>query len=168
MQPYLGTRLQLHLFSTSPGIPCTYCVCRNENHISARCRSSWPLKDVSHGSDYIRQHRSILVTDWYSTNHIEANDFTIGLFNLAELHQEVPESRLCNNSIGCKYTHPIELWRRVALARQMAANDLVFCKTTWGETVSALCSNTFPLLVNSRSVVEDISLNPWRPFIRLR
>jgi hypothetical protein len=61
---------------------------------------------------------------------VKADDFTVGLLDLSQLHQEVPESRLCNHGVWCKYAHPVQLWGWVRLGGQVAANDLVFCETT--------------------------------------
>jgi hypothetical protein len=64
------------------------------------------------------------------TYHIQADNLSIRLLDFSQFHQEVPETRLCNHSVWCKYAHPVEFWRWVGLAGQMAANDLVFCETT--------------------------------------
>ena len=64
------------------------------------------------------------------TYNVDADDLTVGLLDLAELHQEVPETRLCNNSVWCKNSHSVQLWRWVCLGWQVAANDLVFVETT--------------------------------------
>jgi hypothetical protein len=65
-----------------------------------------------------------------TTHHIQADDLSVRLLDLSELHQEVPETRLCNHSVWCKDSHPVQLWCWVCLRRQMAADDLVFCETT--------------------------------------
>lgn len=77
-----------------------------------------------------------------ATYHVQADDLSVGLLDLAELHQEVPKTRLCDNSVGCKDSHPVQLWRGVGLGWQMAANDLVFRKTTY-----KFKSVTFSLMV---------------------
>jgi hypothetical protein len=61
---------------------------------------------------------------------VKANDLTVGLLDLTELHQEVPETGLCDNGVGSKDAHPVELGGRVGLGGQVAANDLVFRKAT--------------------------------------
>jgi len=72
-----------------------------------------------------------LPTDLYkATHHVDADNLSIGLLDLSQLHQEVPETGLCNNGVGRKYSHSVKLGRWVCLSWQMAANDLVFCKTT--------------------------------------
>jgi len=63
-------------------------------------------------------------------DHVQADDLSVRLLDLAELHQEVPEAGLCNNSVWCKDTHAVELWGWVSLRRQVAPDDLVLCKTT--------------------------------------
>jgi len=69
-------------------------------------------------------------------DHVEADNFTVGLLDLSELHQEVPETRLCDDSVDRKNSHPVQLGRRVCLGGQMAANDLVFCETTHFELLA--------------------------------
>ena len=67
------------------------------------------------------------------TYNVDADDLTVGLLDLSELHQEVPETRLCNNSVWGKNSHSVQLWRWVCLGWQVAANDLVFIETTYKE-----------------------------------
>lgn len=61
---------------------------------------------------------------------VQADDLAVGLLDLLELGQEVPETGLGDNLIGSEDAHAVELGGRVGLGRQMAANDLVFLKTT--------------------------------------
>merc|ERR1711977_593778 len=35
-------------------------------------------------------------------DNVQADDLSVRLLDLAELHQEVPETRLCNHGVGCK------------------------------------------------------------------
>lgn len=71
-----------------------------------------------------------------STYHVQADDFTVRLLDLSELHQEVPETRLRNHGVWRKDPHSVQLGRWVCLGGQMAANDLVFCETTCTQKVS--------------------------------
>lgn len=64
------------------------------------------------------------------THLVKADDLTVGLLDLSELHQKVPEAGLCNNGVGCEYPHAVQFWGWVCLRWQVAANDLVFRKTT--------------------------------------
>lgn len=50
-----------------------------------------------------------------ATHHIQADDLSVRLFNLPQLHQEVPETRLRNHGVGCKYSHAVQLWCWVCL-----------------------------------------------------
>jgi hypothetical protein len=84
-----------------------------------------------------------------NTYHIQANDLAVRLLDLSELHQEVPETRLCNHGVWCKDSHPVQLWRWVCLGGQMAANDLVFCETTYGNCVS------FVLQFDSKDEIQE-------------
>lgn len=61
---------------------------------------------------------------------VHGDDLAVGLLDLLELHQEVPETGLGNDLIGGKNAHAVELGGGVALGGQMAANDLVLLKTT--------------------------------------
>lgn len=56
---------------------------------------------------------------------IKADNLAIGLLDLAELHQEVPESRLRDDRVGREDPHAVQLRGRVCLRRQMAPDDLV-------------------------------------------
>lgn len=66
-----------------------------------------------------------------NTYDVKGNDLSVGLLDLAELHQEVPEAGLGNHSVWRKNAHAVQLWRWVCLGRQMAANDLILCETTY-------------------------------------
>ena len=61
---------------------------------------------------------------------VDGNNLTSSLLNSSELGQEVPESRLGNNSVGSKDSHTVELRLRLGLARETTANNLVFIETT--------------------------------------
>ena len=64
-------------------------------------------------------------------NHVQGNDLSICLLDLSQLGEEVPESRFGNNGVGSKDAHAVELWGRVGLGRQVAADDLVFVEGSW-------------------------------------
>jgi hypothetical protein len=127
-RPYLGTKPQQHLFLTSHDTPCTCCGCRSESRIGSRYRSSLPSMDASRGSGIIR---ICLCFGSNDTHHIQADDLSVRLLDLSQLHQKVPETRLCDDGVWCKYSHSVQLWCWVCLSWQMAANDLVFCETTY-------------------------------------
>jgi hypothetical protein len=61
---------------------------------------------------------------------VNGDNLTSSLLNSSELGQEVPESRLGNNSVGSKDSHTVELGLRLALGRETTANNLVFIETT--------------------------------------
>jgi len=61
---------------------------------------------------------------------VQGDDLTISLLDLAEFHQEVPETGLGDHGVGCEYAHAVELGGWVCLRWQVAADDLVFGKTT--------------------------------------
>jgi len=61
---------------------------------------------------------------------VQRNDLAVRLLDLSQPSEEVPESRLGDDGVGSKDTHPVQLRGRVGLAGQMAPNDLVFLETT--------------------------------------
>ena len=63
------------------------------------------------------------------TYHVEADDLTVGLLDLLELGEEVPEARLGNNCVGSKDAHAVQLGGRVCLGGQVAPDDLVLVET---------------------------------------
>ena len=63
-------------------------------------------------------------------NLVDGDNLTSSLLNSSELGQEVPESRLGNDSVGSKDSHTVELGLRLALGRETTANNLVFIETT--------------------------------------
>lgn len=79
-----------------------------------------------------------------STHLVEADDLSIGLLDLAELHQEVPETGLGNNGVRSEYSHAVELGSWVRLSWQVAANDLVFRKTCCDGNLLAIIHNSSP------------------------
>ena len=62
---------------------------------------------------------------------VQADDLTVGLLDLLQLHQEVPEARLGDDIIGGEDAHAVQLGGGVGLGGQVAANDLVLLKTTY-------------------------------------
>lgn len=81
----------------------------------------------------LREFRSVHIrmeTTTRITYDVQADNLSVCLLDLAKLRQEIPEAGLCNNIVRSKDAHSVELRRRVSLAGQMAANDLVFRETT--------------------------------------
>jgi hypothetical protein len=66
----------------------------------------------------------------FATHLVQGDDLAVGLLDLAELAKEVPEPRLGDNIVGRKDTHAVDLWGRVGLAGEVAADDLVFLEAT--------------------------------------
>jgi hypothetical protein len=64
------------------------------------------------------------------TYHIDADNLAVGLLDLAELHQKVPESGLGNDLVRGEDPHAVQLRGRVGLGGQVAPDDLVFGETT--------------------------------------
>jgi hypothetical protein len=66
----------------------------------------------------------------FATHLVQGDDLAVRLLDLAELAEEVPEPRLGDNIVGRKDTHAVDLWGGVGLAREVAADDLVFLEAT--------------------------------------
>ena len=62
---------------------------------------------------------------------VQADDLTVGLLDLLQLHQEVPEAGLGDDIIRGKDAHPVQLRSGIGVGWQVTANDLVFLKTTY-------------------------------------
>jgi len=72
------------------------------------------------------------------TDLVQADDLTVGLLDLPQTGEEVPETALSNNRVGRKDAHTVELGSRLGVSGQMAPNDLVFLQATCWATESAL------------------------------
>jgi hypothetical protein len=77
-------------------------------------------------SSYVSRATSILGY----TYDVEADDFTVGLLDLLQLGEEVPETRLGHNCVRGEDAHAVQLGRRVRLGRQVTPDDLVLVETT--------------------------------------
>lgn len=64
---------------------------------------------------------------------VQRDDLSVGLLDLSQLGEEVPESASCDDIVWCKDTHAVELWCWVGVRRQMTPNDLVFLQATCTE-----------------------------------
>lgn len=64
---------------------------------------------------------------------VDGNNFSIGLLDLPQLHQEIPEPRFSNDHIRSKNPHAVELWCWVCVCWEMAANDLVLLESACSE-----------------------------------
>lgn len=73
-----------------------------------------------------------------NTDLVQGNDLTVGLLDLAELGEEVPETALGDNRVGGEDTHAVELRGGLRVSGQMAPNDLVLLQATCWATESAL------------------------------
>ena len=65
------------------------------------------------------------------TYHVEADDLTVGLLDLTELGQEVPEPRLSDDGVGRKDAHAVQLGRGVGLGGQVTPDNLVLLETPY-------------------------------------
>lgn len=66
------------------------------------------------------------------THLVQADNLAVCLLHLAELREEVPEAGLCDDIVGRKDAHAVELRGGSVLGRQQSADDLVFLKATFG------------------------------------
>ena len=80
---------------------------------------------------WLSYHNSSLMIHSLFTNLVEGNDLSSALLDLPELLQKVPESGLGHNLVHRKQTHAVELWCRLGLRREAAADNLVFMKTAY-------------------------------------
>jgi hypothetical protein len=72
------------------------------------------------------------------TDLVQADDLTVGLLDLPQAGEEVPETALSNNRVGRKNAHTVELGSGLGVSGQMTPNDLVFLQATCWATESAL------------------------------
>lgn len=72
-----------------------------------------------------------------ATHLVDRDDLAVGLLDLAELAEEVPEPRLGDDHVVRKNAHAVDLGGRVGLSGQMAPNDLVFLEATWSSQYCA-------------------------------
>lgn len=73
-----------------------------------------------------------------NTYHVASNNLAVGLLGLPKARQEVPEAGLCDNVVGSKDAHAVELGSRVGLGRQEPTDDLVFLEATLKMLASCL------------------------------
>lgn len=60
---------------------------------------------------------------------VKADNLAIRLLDLAELHEEVPESGLGNDRVRGEDSHAVELWGGVGLGGQVTPDNLIFVET---------------------------------------
>lgn len=77
------------------------------------------------------------------TDLVQADDLTVGLLDLPQTGEEVPETALSNDRVGRKDAHTVELGSRLGVSGQMAPNDLVFLQATCWATESALSDGQY-------------------------
>ena len=76
-------------------------------------------------------HTKVLHFQWsLLVEHVERDDLAVRLLDFSELHQEVPEARLGDYSVGSEYAHAVEFGGRVGVGREVAADDLVLVEAT--------------------------------------
>lgn len=61
---------------------------------------------------------------------VQRDDLAVGLLDLSQLHEEVPEAGLGDHGVGSEDSHAVQLRGRVGIRGQVAPDDLVFLKTT--------------------------------------
>lgn len=151
VQPCLGRVPRPRRSLTSPDTPCTCCGCLILSRNGSRYRNSSPSADVSRGSVGSSLVRDAVwrfqeYDEYAASGRVELFPYLIQTYNLAvcfldlpQLHQEVPESRLGNNGVWCKDSHPVQLRGGIGLSWQMAADDLIFLEATCNFQPSATC-----------------------------
>lgn len=91
---------------------------------------------------------------------IESNNLSVGLLNLPQTSKEVPESRLGNDIVRRKDAHAVELGSWVGLGWQVTANDLVFLKTTCGNSPSAFILSSLISFMPCRPALANFACPP--------
>ncbi len=61
---------------------------------------------------------------------VNGDDLPGGGLGFLQLSQEVPKTRLCNNDIRCKDSHPVQLWCRIGSCWEPTADNLVFLEAS--------------------------------------
>lgn len=64
-------------------------------------------------------------TQMHITHNVDSNNFTTGFLDFVQLAEVVPESRLCDDIVGSKDSHPVQLGRWLLRRREMSSDDLV-------------------------------------------
>lgn len=67
-----------------------------------------------------------------TTHHIDGNNFSCGLLDLAQFAKEVPEARFGDHIVGREDPHAVELGLRLLVGWQLAADDLVLLEASHG------------------------------------
>jgi hypothetical protein len=67
---------------------------------------------------------------------VQANDLAVGLLDLPQLHEEIPETGLGDDIVRRKNPHAVQLGRGVSVGGQVTPNDLVLVETTCSRNVS--------------------------------
>lgn len=62
---------------------------------------------------------------------VQRDDFSIGLFDLFQLGQKVPEARLCDHVVWCKNAHAVQLGCGLCIGGEMAPDHLVFLESCY-------------------------------------
>lgn len=98
------------------------------------------LEGVLLGDLTSRQYPSPSISSMSIPTHlVQRNDLTVGLLDLSELGEEVPETALGDDIVRGEDAHAVELWGWVGVGGQMTPNDLVFLQAACGQTGSARC-----------------------------
>merc|ERR1719206_1305962 len=94
------------------------------------------------------------------------HDLSSSLLELPELPQEIPETRLGNNLVSCKDSHPVKRSDGLALCGEFPADDTVFFKCTLAlHRFSCRSESRGPLSVGSFLPMTRYSLSVPLHFI---
>lgn len=88
-------------------------------------------------------------------NLIQADNFAIGLLDLLQLGEEIPEARLGNDIVRGEDAHTVELGRRVGVGGQVAPDDLVLLQAT-------CCAQQNQRCLTEASYIPIDIVCPWR------
>jgi hypothetical protein len=75
----------------------------------------------------------VLDLEWaLLVDDVEGDDLAVGLLDLAQLHQEVPEARFRDDRVVGKYSHAVEFRGGICVGGQVAPDHLILCEAPWG------------------------------------
>lgn len=69
---------------------------------------------------------------------VQADNLAVGLLDLLQLGEEVPEAGLGDDIVRGEDAHAVQLRGRVAVRRQMTADDLVFLQACFAQSQRAV------------------------------
>jgi hypothetical protein len=98
--------------------------------LTLRGRFSWICgadhRPCSSAGDSLLDISNLTCRGHLGTHDVDSDNLTVGLLDLLQLPQKVPEPRLGDDLVGGKDPHPVELGGGLGLGREGSAEDRVF------------------------------------------